>query len=257
MNYFVICLVAFIASGLTLFSGFGLGTILLPAFALFFPIDIAVSLTAIGHFLNNILKLFLLGKQAKGEVVLAFGLPAIAAAFVGALVLLCLGHMKPILNYQFGGHEFSIFPVKIIIAFLMIAFALIEILPQFSRLKFDKKYLPFGGILSGFFGGLSGHQGALRSAFLIKCGLTKESFIATGIVIACLVDISRIAVYGTHIFSGILNDQKSLLLAAVLSAFIGAYIGNRLVNKITLRIVQNIVTAMLLLIALFLGAGII
>jgi acyl-CoA reductase-like NAD-dependent aldehyde dehydrogenase len=42
-------------------------------------------------------------------------------------------------------------------------------------------YLPVGGLLSGFFGGLSGHQGALRSVFLLRAGLTKESFIATGV----------------------------------------------------------------------------
>ena len=45
-------------------------------------------------------------------------------------------------------------------------------------------FLAAGGLLSGFLGGLSGHQGALRSAFLIKCGLSKEVFIASGVVIA-------------------------------------------------------------------------
>lgn len=54
MEIIVIAIVAFFASGLTFFSGFGLGTLLLPAFALFFPIEIAISLTAIVHFLNNI-----------------------------------------------------------------------------------------------------------------------------------------------------------------------------------------------------------
>ncbi len=37
MAYFIVAAVALLASGLTLFSGFGLGTLLLPAFALFFP----------------------------------------------------------------------------------------------------------------------------------------------------------------------------------------------------------------------------
>ena len=37
MEYVVVCLVALGASALTLFSGFGLGTVLMPAFALFFP----------------------------------------------------------------------------------------------------------------------------------------------------------------------------------------------------------------------------
>ena len=33
---------------------------------------------------------------------------------------------------------------------------------------------------SGFFGGLSGMQGALRSAFLARAGLSKEAFVASG-----------------------------------------------------------------------------
>ena len=45
MEYTLVAIVALVAAGLTLFSGFGLGTLLLPAFALFFPIEIAVSAT--------------------------------------------------------------------------------------------------------------------------------------------------------------------------------------------------------------------
>lgn len=37
----IICLAAFLTSILTFFSGFGLGTILMPVFALFFPVDVA------------------------------------------------------------------------------------------------------------------------------------------------------------------------------------------------------------------------
>jgi hypothetical protein len=44
MEFVVIRVVALLASLLTFFSGFGLGTILLPIFALFFPADIAVAL---------------------------------------------------------------------------------------------------------------------------------------------------------------------------------------------------------------------
>jgi hypothetical protein len=34
-------------SGLTLFSGFGLGTVLMPAFAVFFPVPTAIAATAV------------------------------------------------------------------------------------------------------------------------------------------------------------------------------------------------------------------
>ncbi|MCA9401600.1 MAG: sulfite exporter TauE/SafE family protein, partial [Candidatus Omnitrophica bacterium] len=60
MEIAIICLVALIASCLTFFSGFGLGTILMPAFLIFFPLDTAIALTAVVHLLNNFLKLILL-----------------------------------------------------------------------------------------------------------------------------------------------------------------------------------------------------
>ena len=82
MDYIIICLAALIGSALTLFSGFGLGTILVPVFAIFFPIEIAIALTAVVHFLNNLFKLALLGKKANKNVVLRFGFPSVVAAFL-------------------------------------------------------------------------------------------------------------------------------------------------------------------------------
>lgn len=64
MVYLIICAVALVVSALTLFSGFGLGTLLMPAFAIFFPIEIAIATTAIVHLANNIFKLVLVGKMA-------------------------------------------------------------------------------------------------------------------------------------------------------------------------------------------------
>jgi hypothetical protein len=48
MEYLVVCAVAVLISAMTLFSGFGLGTVLMPAFALFFPVPVAIAATAIG-----------------------------------------------------------------------------------------------------------------------------------------------------------------------------------------------------------------
>jgi len=146
MEYIVVCLVAFIVSGLTLFSGFGLGTLLMPAFALFFPIPVAR------------------------------------------------------------------------------------------------------------------HQGALRSAFLIKAGLSKEVFIGTGVAAAVIVDIARLAVYGVTFYSQKFTPLKEtwvLVLLATLSAFIGALLGRKLLKKITLQAVQVLVGVMLILLGLAMGTGLI
>ncbi len=257
MPYLIICLAAFLASGLTLFSGFGLGTMLLPVMVLFFPIDLAIALTAVVHALNNLFKFWLLGRHADKTVVLKFGAPAILSALLGAWVLLYLSNLKPLFTYLAYGRELQIMPVKLVVAVLMVIFALVELAPGGAPFSLPPRYLPLGGVLSGFFGGLSGHQGALRSPFLLKMGLTKESFIATGVVISLMVDIPRIVMYGLTLPGLHLEGNHSLLAAAILAAFAGAWLGNRLMRKVTLRLVQVLVAAMLLAIAAALGSGLI
>jgi uncharacterized membrane protein YfcA len=140
---------------------------------------------------------------------------------------------------------------------MMMIFAVIEMLPQMERVSFDRKYFPVGGILSGFFGGLSGHQGALRSVFLVKSGLSKESFIGTAVVIGFLVDIPRISVYVANFSLVGSRHDLDLVLAATLSAFLGALVGTRWIKKATIGNIQILVSIMLFAIALTLGSGLI
>jgi uncharacterized protein len=256
MEYIIICLVSFVGSGLTLFSGFGLGTLLTPVFALFFPIELAISMTAIVHFLNNIFKLSLLGKHANKSVVLKFGIPSLLAAFIGAYCLSKLSGLPSLFQYHINEKAFDITPVKLIISLLLIFFSLAEVFPSLMKFEFKKEHLIVGGLLSGFFGGLSGNQGALRSAFLIKADLAKEQFLATGIVIACMVDIARLTVYNDK-FIFIHSDINYYLIGtSVLCAFAGAYLGNKFLKKVTVGTIQKLVTAFLLIFAVLLGAGI-
>lgn len=257
MKYLLICSAAFLTSGLTLFSGFGLGTLLLPVFALFFALEVAVGLTAIVHVLNNLFKLALLGERADREVVLSFGMPAVLAAFLGAKALVWLSDLQPLLLYRAFGREFAILPVKLAVGTLMILFALLDAIPAFEKISLDRKHLPLGGVLSGFFGGLSGHQGALRSAFLVRCGLSKEGFIASGVIIACLVDFTRLGVYATRLSSTDIETNARLLAAAAVSAFLGAWAGSRLLRKVTIRAIRWSVAAMLFVVALGLASGIV
>ena len=256
-EYLIICLFALFASGLTFFSGFGLGTILLPVFALFFPVDISIALVAIVHFLNNLFKLSLIGRKADKKVILKFGIPAILTAFAGAYLLTLLSETEAIFSYSLAGRSFEITPLKLIIAFLLFVFALFDIVPKLMKLNFDSKYLPLGGALSGFFGGLSGHQGALRTAFLIRAGLSKEVFIGTGIVISVLIDISRLTVYAADILEISSEIDYNLLIAATLSAFAGAVIGNRILKKITIETLHLAVGIMLLLFSALLALGVV
>ncbi len=255
MDILVICIVALLASMLTFFSGFGLGTLLLPAFALFMPIEHAIAMTAVVHLLNGLFKLALLRKHIDTRVLLRFGLPAVLAAVLGAWLLSALGTLPALHAYTALGHRFEILPLKLVIGVLLLLFAMIELLPKLRDLEFDARWQPLGGALSGFFGGLAGMQGALRSAFLARSGLDKQAFVATGAAIACVIDLARLAVYAGTLLAVFGTLDHRLLVWAVLAAFAGAWLGNRLLHKTTLRGLQRVVAAMLFAFAIGLILG--
>ncbi len=257
MEIIVISITAFLVSILTFFSGFGLGTILTPVFMLFFPVDLAIALTCIVHFFNNLFKIVLVGRKADKEVLLRFGIPAVIAALLGSWLLLNITDLKPLFAYEMFGRTFQVFPVKFIVSVLLIIFASMDLIPYFNQLQFGKDKLPIGGALSGFFGGLSGNQGALRSAFLIKARLSKEAFVGTAVVVSTFVDFTRLSVYATRFNKAGLTDNLTLVVCATMSAIVGAYIGNKLLKKVTLRFLQVTVAVMLIIISLALGAGLI
>lgn len=257
MDWLFVCTAAILASGLTLFSGFGLGTILMPVVAIFFPVPVAVAITAVVHLLNNLFKIAFLWRSVNSRVLITFGLPALIAAIPGALLLDYLSLLEPIMRYQWLDHEHAITPVKLAAGLLLMIFATAELVPFLNRFTSHNLGLPFGGILSGFFGGLSGHQGAFRSAFLIKANLSKESFVATNAAIAALVDTSRIIIYGLTFDLALIEAQSTLILLATITAFLGVFLGTQLLKKVTIGFIQKLVAVMLYLLGGLLGAGII
>lgn len=257
MEIIIISVTAFLVSLLTFFSGFGLGTILTPVFMIFFPVDLAIGLTGVVHFFNNLFKLLLVGRQADKQVLIRFGIPAVIAALLGSWLLINITDLQPLFAYQMFGRTFEVFPVKLIISVLLILFTTIDLIPYFNKLQFGTDKLPIGGVLSGFFGGLSGNQGALRTAFLIKAGLSKETFVATAAVVSTFVDFTRLGIYATRFSKAGLTDNLTLVICATLSAITGAYIGNKLLKKVTLRFLQLTIATMLIIISIALGAGLI
>lgn len=261
IEHAVIALVALLASGLTFFSGFGLGTLLLPAFALFMPIETAIAATAVVHLANNLLKLALVARHADASVVWRFGVPALLAALAGAALLLVLGSAEPLAAYPVAGRTANITPVGLAVGVLVIAFAAFELHPRSARVEFPRRWLPLGGALSGFFGGLSGHQGALRSAFLVRAGLDARAFVGTTTVCSVLVDVARLGVYfaGAAFFAkdlgALTRAQLPLIVTGCLAAFVGTVLGARMLHKVTLGAVRSIVGILLLATGAAMAAG--
>ncbi|MBY0402019.1 TSUP family transporter [Myxococcota bacterium] len=257
MELFVVPLAALVASALTLFSGFGLGTLLMPVVAIFFPIDVAIAMTAVVHLANNLFKGGLVGRHADRGVVLRFGLPAVAAALLGAWLLGRLAGGAPLFTWEAFGHGFEGTLLGVVVGLVILGFVAFELSPRAASIALDARWLPVGGIVSGFFGGLSGHQGAFRSMFLLKAGLGKQAFVATGVLVAVLVDLARTAVYGLEFLVHETAIDWPLVAAACLAAFAGAYLGSRWLEKVTIEAVRRIVSAMLVAIGLGLVSGLI
>ena len=247
LNLLVVLLVAFAGSLLTFFCGFGLGTILLPVFLIFFDAPIAIAMTAIVHFLNNLFKLLLTKKHIDLSILKSFGIPSVLGAVVGSLLLTSF-------NLQDVGAQSAL---KRLIGLLLIVFAFIEWWTSFRKWQIDSRWYFAGGLVSGFFGGLSGHQGALRSAFLSKFNLDKNTWIATGVAIACCVDLTRLTVYSKQISTASTHIHYQSLGVALMGSIAGAILGNTLLKKMNIQILHTSVTIGLIIFGILLIFGVI
>jgi uncharacterized membrane protein YfcA len=86
--------------------------------------------------------------------------------------------------------------------------------------------------------------------FLIKLGMAKEVYIATGVGIALLVDFTRIPVYLTKFDFATMQAEVPTIIAATLAAFLGAFLGKKLIPKITLRSVHILVGVLMIVMGL-------
>jgi hypothetical protein len=164
---------------------------------------------------------------------------------------------KTVFVYQLSDKEFSVDAVRLCLGLLIVFFAFFELSEKLSSLSFNKKYLVPGALLSGFLGGFSGHQGALRSAFLLRLDLEKSVFIASGVFIACMVDIARIPVYMKSNLMDVGSDKIWLLATAVLAAWTGAFAGNKIFKKVSLAFFKWFVGVFMLVMGVLIVMGVV
>jgi uncharacterized protein len=237
---FIIVVTPFLGALATFFTGFGLNTILVPVFMIYFDAPLAVLMAGIVHLCNNILKVALTARSIDWHLFRNFGLPALLFAFIGAQLL---NTVKDTIGAQltpvFGG--------------IFILFALLELFNWKLPLQ-GPWAMRIGGILSGFFGGFSGHQGALRALFLSKLKMEPIVFVATTAIISLLVDLTRVSVY----FSGswLYNYYPTyIMIYCVPSALAGTLIGRKYIQKVNHAKLSIIVGVALLAMGLTMVLG--
>lgn len=254
LPYCLIAITAFLASLSTFFSGFGLGTILLPVFSLFFSPEIALATTALVHLINGLFKVALTFKNINWPVFMKFGSFAFLGSMFGAYLIYALGDMGLVYSVKLDESIHHVNYTEFSLGLVMLIFALLEFTSFLENRKIGKSWIPFGGFISGFFGGFSGHQGAVRSAFLSNTPLSKFEFVATSALLGVIIDLTRISSYSQQLDSEI---PIELVATGAAFAILGSVLGNQLLKKTEMRFIKWVIGCFLFTVGTLMLLGLI
>jgi uncharacterized membrane protein YfcA len=213
-----IFLVAILSGATAGVVGFGIGSLLTPLLALEFGTPTAVTLVTLPHALATALRCWRLRGHVDRSVLTRFGLLSAAGALAGALLFTELGSTA--LTRVLGG--------------LLILTGLSQLTGWAAHWQPRGRMVTLLGLVSGFFGGIAGNQGGLRSAALMAFGLPSVRFVATATAIGLLVDAARAPVYLWHAGSTLRMFWQPITVAAV-GVLIGTVMGERLLLGLSPR----------------------
>ncbi len=168
-----------VASALSAVTGFGTSTISIPILLFFFPLPHVLLFVGIIHFAGAAWRLFLFRKGFVQEFLLLFSLPAMAASYFGARASFLI---EPTLASKLLG------------LFLVMYVGFYLCYPTY-HVKQTKTLAVTSGSLSGFFAGIFGLGGAIRSTFLHAFRLPKLQYLFTTNAIAVCIDSVRLTTY--------------------------------------------------------------
>jgi len=229
-----LAIVTVVAGGIASIAGFGIGSFTTPLLALKTGIGIAVAGISIAHFCGTALRFFSLRKYINKKILLSFGLTSAAGGLIGALL-----------------HNILYNIVLVIIFGCLLIFAgIIEFTGLSEKIRFSGAVSWMAGGLSGFFGGLVGNQGGIRSAAMLGFKLEQKEFVATATGIALMVDVARIPVYIITQGEEMLSIWKWILIASI-GVLIGTAAGTWILRKIPEKIFKKVVAAIVILVGIF------
>lgn len=224
-----VLLVSMLAGGVAAISGFGVGSLLTPLLAARYGTKLAVAIISVPHVIATAARFVSLRKHIDLKVFLNFGLLSAVGGLVGAL-----------LNSRANSPSLTIvFGCLLLLAGISGLTGLLERLPRGRRAAWGE------GALSGFFGGLVGNQGGIRSAALLSFGMSKETMVATATAAALIVDGARMPVYFAIQSAGMAQAWVVMLLAT-LGVLLGTFWGVKLLRKIPESVFPKLLSVLIL-----------
>ena len=234
MMHLTAFVVAIIAGGIAAMSGFGIGSLLTPLLAVHYGTKLAVAMVSIPHLAGTAARFVGLRKRVDRRVFLNFGILSAVGGLVGAL-----------LNARAGS------PALAIVFGCLLVFAALSGLTGFvDRMHFGRRTAWAAGALSGFFGGLVGNQGGIRSAALLGFDIRKEALVATATAIGLIVDGARMPVY-LAIESGRIFSAWPVLAITIAGVLLGTFWGVRLLRRIEERTFRKLLFSLILALGVY------
>ena len=233
--------VAMIAGAIASVSGFGIGSLLTPLFALRVGTKLAVAAVSVPHVIATALRFWMMRKEVDRQLLWSFGVMSAAGGLVGALL-----------------QSYAASPILTVIFGLLLTFTgLMHLTGYAQRLQFHGWVAWAAGAISGLLGGLVGNQGGIRSAALLGFDVPKRAFVATATAVGLVVDAARMPVYLFTQGSKIAALWPELL-AAVLGVVIGTLAGERILRRLPESWYRRVVGLLLVALGLYMllrGSG--
>ena len=206
---------SFLAAALTVPAGFGLSTILTPLVLLLMGPHEAVAVVAVVHGAHNAGKFAALRESVAFEAFRRYGVWLVLGAILGAALQ----------------NEVPQKPLLALIGAFLVSLPLLSMSEGWTGYRIPEANDSLGGFGSGFMGGLTGHQGALRAMFLTRRLPDKMTYAATASVLALCVDLSRVPVYLLFRYDE-MSQHAALTLVLVISALIGVRVGKTWLERL-------------------------
>jgi uncharacterized membrane protein YfcA len=211
----LILIASLFAGAVAAVTGFGIGSLLTPVFALSVDTRLAVAAVSIPHVVGTAARFWLMHGGVDRAVLWSFGLTSAAGGLAGAALHGVASNRW--LNAVFG--------------VLLLFAAASEVSGLARRLRFRGWVAWLAGAASGLLGGLVGNQGGIRSAALLGFDLPKEKFVGTATAIALFVDGARVPVYLAQQSSELVTRWEWIALATA-GVVTGTVLGRRALRRI-------------------------
>jgi uncharacterized membrane protein YfcA len=233
--FYILLAIAAAAGLIAAIAGFGIGSVLTPTLAIYYPAKLAVAAVSFPHFVATAYRLWLVRAHIDWGHLKGFGAMSAMGGLAGAA----------------AGMSTSNRGLEIVLGVLLLFVGVGGLTGWAKKLRFTGSWAWLAGGVSGFLGGLVGNQGGIRAGAMLGLGVSREAFVATSTAIGLVVDMARMPVYVAASSQDLIRIWP-VVVAMVAGVVVGTYAGTKFMKRIHERAFFQVVSILLLALGMWL-----